>query len=368
MVHPHIIHEFETGRRPAPGVIMRAEVQHYYGEVLQSSADLKTDACCTTDAPPEYLTRALADVHPEVLERYYGCGLVLPEAMEAAAVLDLGCGAGRDVYVLSKLVGESGRVVGVDMTPNQLAVARRHVDYHREAFGHARSNVEFIDGDIEHLGDTGLADASFDLIVSNCVINLAHDKRAVLDQAWRLLRDGGELYFADIYADRRIPEELRSDPVLYGECLAGALYWQDFLQLARAAGFVDARLVDDRPVAVTDPAMTEKVGDIRFFSATYRLFKLPDLEDGAEDYGQAARYRGTLPHHAEVFRLDKDHAFPRGEVVRVSGNTQKMLSATRFRSHFEFLGDGKTHLGAFPGANRAFPSEIETSLKNGSCC
>ncbi len=347
---------------------MRAEVQHYYGEVLQSSADLKTDACCTTDAPPEYLTRALADIHPEVLDRYYGCGLVLPEAMAGAAVLDLGCGAGRDVYVLAKLVGESGHVVGVDMTPNQLAVARRHVDYHRDAFGYPRSNVEFIDGDIEHLGDTGLADSNFDLIVSNCVINLAHDKRAVLDQAWRLLRDGGELYFADIYADRRIPDEMRSDPVLYGECLAGALYWQDFLQLARAAGFVDARLVNDRPIVVTDPVMAETVGDIRFFSATYRLFKLPELEDGDEDYGQTVRYRGTLPHHSDAFRLDKDHTFAQGERVRVSGNTQMMLSATRFRPHFEFLGDGKTHLGAFPGPHRAFPFDFETRTTSGPCC
>ncbi len=347
---------------------MRAEVQRYYGEVLQSSADLKTNACCTTDAPPEYLTRALAAIHPEVLERYYGCGLVLPEAMQGTAVLDLGCGAGRDVYVLSQLVGESGRVVGVDMTPEQLAVARRHADYHRGAFGYAHANVEFIDGDIEHLGDTGLADSSFDLIVSNCVINLAGDKRAVLDQTWRLLREGGELYFADIYADRRIPDELRGDPVLYGECLAGALYWNDFLQLARETGFTDARLVDDRPVTVSDARLAEKVGDIRFYSATYRLFKLPGLDAGAEDYGQAVRYRGTLPQHADLFQLAKDHAFAREEVVPVSGNTQRMLSETRFQPHFEFLGDGKTHFGCFPGAVRAFPFDTETKPNSGTCC
>lgn len=358
----------ETGRLAAAEASMQAEVQRYYGEVLQSSADLKTNACCTTDAPPAYLTRALAKLHPEVLDRYYGCGLVLPEAMQGTAVLDLGCGAGRDVYVLSQLVGESGRVVGVDMTPAQLAVARRHVDYHRDAFGYAQANVEFIDGDIEHLGDTGLGDASFDLIVSNCVINLARDKRAVLDQAWRLLREGGELYFADIYADRRVPDELRSDPVLYGECLAGALYWQDFLQLARDAGFRDARLVDDRPVAATDPDLAQKVGDMRFYSATYRLFKLSELEDGAEDYGHAVRYRGTLPHHPEIFRLDKHHVFARDEVVAVCRNTQRMLSATRFKAHFDQLGDGKTHRGCFPGAVQAFPFDTEKQSISGTCC
>ena len=347
---------------------MRAEVQRYYGEVLQTSADLKTNACCTTDAPPAYLARALENVHPEVLERYYGCGLVLPQAMDGVAVLDLGCGAGRDVYVLSQLVGAQGRVVGVDMTPAQLAVARRHVEFHREAFGHAESNVEFIEGDIEHLGDTGLADDSFDLIVSNCVINLARDKQAVFDQAWRLLREGGELYFADIYSDRRVPESLRADPVLYGECLAGALYWNDFLELARKAGFVDARLVDDRPVAVTDPRLAEKVGDIRFYSATYRLFKLPELEAGCEDYGQSARYNGGLIDYPDAFRLDAQHVFPKSEFIKVSGNTQKMLSATRFAPLFEFLGEAKNHLGYFPEPQRAFPFNSGKETISGSCC
>ena len=135
---------------------MHAEVQRYYGEVLSSTDDLKTSACCTADAPPRYLRDALGQIHDEVLTRYYGCGLVLPEALDGADVLDLGCGAGRDVYVLSQLAGEDGFVVGVDMTPEQLDVARRHRDYHAEQFGHARSNVEFIEGNIERLGETGL--------------------------------------------------------------------------------------------------------------------------------------------------------------------------------------------------------------------
>ena len=146
-------------------------------------------------ALPEYLRAALARVHDEVITKYYGCGLVLPEALDAAAVLDLGCGAGRDVYTLAQLVGPDGFVVGVDMTPEQLAVARRHEVWHAEQFGYPKSNVEFIDGNIEHLDETGLADDRFDVIVSNCVINLATDKQAVLDQAWRLLKPGGEVVF-----------------------------------------------------------------------------------------------------------------------------------------------------------------------------
>lgn len=330
---------------------MYAEVQRYYGETLQSSDDLKTSACCTADAPPDYLQAALSEIHDEVLTRYYGCGLVLPEVLEGAEILDLGCGAGRDVYVLSRLVGAEGRVVGVDMTPAQLEVARRHRQYHADRFGYPESNVEFIEANIERLDDGNLAEAlaenRFDMIVSNCVINLATDKQAVLDQAWRLLKPGGELYFADMYTDRRVPEELQRDPVLYAECLSGALYWHDFQQIAIRAGFVDPRLVTDRPVEVDDPELRQKVGDIQFFSATYRLFKLPELEATNEDYGQSVRYRGTAAHHPRQFVLDKQHVFVTGETVRISANTARMLSATRLAPHFELVGDTRRHLGSF---------------------
>ena len=326
---------------------MHAEVQQYYGQVLQTTDDLKTTACCTADAPPDFLKEALARLHDEVLARYYGCGLVLPEALTGATVLDLGCGAGRDAFVLSQLVGEQGRVVGVDMTPEQLDVARRHADFHAEQFGYAQSNVEFVEGNIERLAEAGLPDAGFDIIISNCVINLATDKQAVLDDVYRLLKPGGEMYFADIYADRRIPIELQTDPVLYGECLSGALYWNDFLEIARRAGFRDPRLVDDRPVAVEDEELTAKLGAIRFCSATCRLFKLPQLGFTSEDYGQRAQYRGTIEHSRERFTLDQDDVFESGKSVPISGNTADILSLSRFAPHFEVLGDQAIHLGAF---------------------
>jgi len=347
---------------------MRAEVQRYYGEVLQSSADLKTSACCTDAAPPDHLKRVLARIHDEVSTRYYGCGLVLPEALEGTRILDLGCGAGRDVYALSQLVGEQGRVVGVDMTAEQLAVANRHREYHAQEFGYARSNVEFIEGDIERLDETGLPDDSFDIIVSNCVINLAGDKRAVLDQAWRLLKPGGELYFADVYADRRIPSDLQADPVLYGECLSGALYWNDFLQLARSAGFRDPRLVTDRPISVEDARLAARVGNIRFFSATYRLFKLPGLDVSREDYGQAVRYRGGIAHAPDEFALDKHHRFELGKLAPVCGNTWRMLAETRFAPAFEFFGDTSTHYGIFEGCGESLPYAADGQAEPEPCC
>ena len=219
-------------------------VQNYYGEVLQGSADLQTNACCTPDDMPDHFKKILSQIHDDVLTRYYGCGLIAPLDLEGMRILDLGCGAGRDVYALSAMVGEKGRVVGVDMTPEQLDVARAHQDHHAKAFGHSASNVEFHHGYIEKLDELDLEPGSFDIIVSNCVINLATDKAAVLRGTHRLLKEGGEMYFSDVYADRRVPKAMAEDEILYGECLSGALYWNDFLSMSRAVGFSDPRQVD----------------------------------------------------------------------------------------------------------------------------
>lgn len=246
----------------APEAMTHEDVSNYYGKVLAKSDDLQTNACCTGEKPPQFVREGLARVHPEVCEKYYGCGLVLPEELGGARILDLGCGAGRDCYLLSQFVGESGRVVGVDMTDEQLAVANRHVGWHAEKFGYAEPNTEFHKGYIEKLEDLGLAEGSFDVVVSNCVINLCPDKRAVLKGIHRILKAGGELYFSDVYASRRVPEDLRQDPVLWGECLSGALYWNDFLALAKECGFGDPRLVKDAPITVQNKAVEARCGTL----------------------------------------------------------------------------------------------------------
>ena len=350
---------------------MRDAVQHYYGEVVQQTADLKTSACTTDQPMPPALRAALAQVHPEVLTRYYGCGLVCPPVLQGLRVLDLGSGSGRDCYVLAQLVGETGEVFGVDMTPAQLAVANTHLEWHRARFGYARSNVQFLEGYLEQLEDLPLADGSFDLIISNCVINLATDKAAVLANAWRLLKPGGEFYFADIYADRRVPTAVASDPVLYGECLGGALYWNDFLALARDAGFRDPRLVEDRPVQVAGEPLAARVAPIQFFSATWRLFKLPALEPACEDYGQAVVYRGSVSEAAASFTLDKHHVFTTGKMHLVCGNTWRMLHDTRLRPHFDFYGNWDTHYGIFEGCGTLMPfttGTVGSVASGGGCC
>ncbi len=126
-------------------------VREYYGSALKSSADLKTTACCAAEAPPPHLASILERIHPEVTERFYGCGCPLPPALA-------------------------------------------------EAFGHPASNVDFVEGYIEDLAAAGVADESVDVVVSNCVLNLSPDKPRVFAEIWRALRPGGELYFADVFA------------------------------------------------------------------------------------------------------------------------------------------------------------------------
>lgn len=325
---------------------LRDRVRQYYGDTLKGSADLRTSACCSPDAMPLQLREIHALLHPEITDRFYGCGSPIPPALEGATVLDLGCGTGRDSYLISKLVGERGRVIGVDMTPSQLEVANRHRDYHAKAFGHAHSNTEFLAGDLADLGVLGIADDSVDLVVSNCVLNLVPDKRQAFAEIMRVLKPGGELYFADVFTDRRLPPTLMSDPVLLGECLAGALYVEDFRRLLAQLDVADARVCARSPIALNDPAIEQRIGFARFESITWRAFKLP-LEDRCEDYGQIATYRGTLAGRPHAFDLDDHHHFETGRPLRVCGNTADMLGSSRYAKHLRIDGDKQRHFGLF---------------------
>jgi SAM-dependent methyltransferase len=154
------------------------EVSKYYGTVLKKTEDLKTNACCTGESVPPRMRKLLSNIHDEVMMKYYGCGLIVPESLQGASIVDLGCGAGRDVYTLAQLVGPTGSVTGVDMTDEQLEVARRTLPWHMEKFGFSKPNVQFLKSEIENL--SAIPDASVDVVVSNCVVNLSRDKRSLL--------------------------------------------------------------------------------------------------------------------------------------------------------------------------------------------
>ena len=339
-------------------------VKDYYGKILKGSKDLKTSACCTTETLPLRIREILKDLHTEVLDKFYGCGSPIPPDLTGRTVLDLGSGSGRDCYVLSKIVGPSGSVIGVDMTDEQLEVARRHIDYHTGKFGYSKPNVEFRKGFIEDLEGAGIASNSVDTVVSNCVLNLSPNKKRVFSEIFRVLKPGGELYFSDVFSDRRIPKELASDRVMVGECLGGALYLEDFRRLLAGLGCLDVRVISKTKIALNNAEIERKAGMIGFYSVTVRAFKL-DLEDRCEDYGQVAYYLGTIPECPHSFTLDDHHVFKKGLPMLVCSNTAAMLAETRFSEHFKIVGDTTTHYGLFDCGPK--PS-VTGGAAPGACC
>lgn len=350
----------------------RKSVQDYYGKELKTSSDLKTNACCTTFNYPTKIKNILSEIHDEVMAKYYGCGLTIPKEVHGLKVLDLGSGSGRDCYLVSKLVGENGFVTGVDMTDEQLAVANKHIGYHTEKFGYQKPNITFKKGMIEELDKLDLSENSLDLIISNCVINLSTDKKKVLRDCYSLLKQGGEMYFSDVYVNKRIPKELANDPIIYGECLGGALYWNDFMNFSKEVGFADPRIVEAAPITIENKEMEEKLNGYEFYSVTYRLFKIDELEPDCEDYGQAVMYKGSIEDSPEFYTLDNGHTFYTGKVEPVCGNSYLMLEKTRFKEHFQFIGSFDKHYGIFPGCGTSNPfeslhSNTEVSGISGCC-
>jgi len=344
-------------------------VSHYYSEVLKKTADLSTNACTTAARPPEHIIECINKIDPAVNDKYYGCGLCIPEELEGRTVLDLGCGSGRDVFIASQLVGKEGHVIGVDMTKEQIDVAiEEGQEFNKQT--NNLTNTTFKHGYIEKLSELGVEAGSVDVVISNCVINLSPDKEAVLKGAYDLLKEGGELYFSDVYSDRRVPTNLRENEELWGECISGALYWNDFINLAKKVGFLDPRLVSDSPITVNNPKLEKLCGNIKFFSATYRLFKLPKLESHCEDYGQAVIYNGKMPRSELSFKLDDHHEIETGKVFGVCGNTWRMLEETRFKKYFTFIGNFDTHYGIYDGCGTSLPFATETGGGGGGggCC
>jgi len=339
------------------------QVKEYYGKKLKSKSDLKSGACCCGDMP-----KGIRDILPliadEVKDRFYGCGSPIPPLLDGMTVLDLGCGAGRDVFIASKLVGENGHVIGVDMTDEQIDTAIKYEDEHRQRFGYEKANTAFLKGRIEDLRSLGIEDDSVDAVISNCVINLSPDKEAVLREAFRVLRPGGELLFSDVFSDRRLPQHLVDDPVLHGECMSGAMYVEDFRRLMAAVGWPDFRHVSVRGISIGDEEMEEKLGFANFTSRTVRAFKLDDLEDICEDYGQVAYYNGGVPNCPHSFDLDDHHRFHVNKPKPVCGNTASMLSRTRYAKAFRVVGDRSTHFGAFDCER----PEAVAGRSGGSCC
>lgn len=246
-------------------------------------------------------------------------------------MLDLGSGSGRDCFILSKLVGPLGRVTGVDMTDELIQISRKYVPYHQEKFGYKETNTDFVQGYIEKLGEAGIRYNSYDLIVSNCVICLCGDKMAVFEEAHRVLKEGGEMYFSDMYASEPVDEELKKDARLWGEGLAGALYWKDLIRLVKSVGFSTPYLVTASHINIQTPELLRQTGNVRYASGTYRFFKLPAVRNEGRDL---VTYKGTVCDHLQELHFDSVHTFEKDKPVEVDRELAMVLKASRFASHF----------------------------------
>jgi len=342
-------------------------LQVYYGKTIHGARDLKTKACmCVPDAHSKEVRAVMPLIADEIVSRFYGCGSPIPPLLEGKTILDLGCGTGRDVYISAKLAGESGLAIGIDMTDEQLAVARAFEDKQRVRFGFKKSNVVFHKGFIEDLAALGIDDETVDVVISNCVINLSPSKEIVFREIYRVLKPGGELFFSDVFADRRIPEAVSMDMVLRGECLGGAMYVEDFRRIMQKTGWADFRTMNVRPIFMDNEKIENKAGFIQFSERTIRAFKINDLEDICEDYGQVAYYNGGMAGYPHYFDLDDHHRFHTGKPVLVCGNTASMLEQTRYSKAFRVAGDRSVHYGIFDcfgGTCKECDSPAESS-----CC
>jgi len=343
-------------------------VKKYYSNLLNGKVDLKTRTCCCSDELLHPIVRDIEkEIDNEVLTKFYGCGSPIPPALEGCTVLDLGCGTGKDVFIVSRLTGPDGYAIGVDMTDEQIKIAQKHLSPQMKKFGYQKANVEFKKGYIEDLKELGIKDNSIDVVISNCVINLSIDKKAVFSEIFRVLKPGGELYFSDVFAGRRVPENLQNDPLLHSECLGGAMYIEDFRRMMREIGCPDYRVVTKNKIKLGNPKIEVRVGMVDFYSVTVRAFKLDNLEDICEDYGQVSVYNATIPGYSHAFELDDHHRFIAHKPMLVCGNTASMLSNTRYSKHFQITGDKSVHYGPFDcaPASEKYKGDGEGG---GACC
>ena len=224
---------------------IREEVRHRYGEVVRRNTGCcgSNSSCCNGDVAVDLLangTRLGYTVDellaaPQGANMSLGCGNpgAIASLKPGEIVLDLGSGGGFDCFLAARQVGEAGRVIGVDMTPDMLGRARENAA--KAGF----ANVEFRLGEIEHLP---VADNTVDVIISNCVINLSPDKQSVFRDAYRVLKPGGRLAIADTVATAPLPEEARQDLALWASCISGSAFVGDLEKMLQEAGFVEIRI------------------------------------------------------------------------------------------------------------------------------
>jgi SAM-dependent methyltransferase len=255
----------------------RSGVEQSVLERYSDAAGEREDALC---CPVEYRGELLEVLPAEILDRDYGCGDPSRYVREGETVVDLGSGGGKICYIASQVVGPGGRVIGIDMNDEMLALAESHRDAIGERIGH--HNVDFRKGRIQDIASLVPAD-SVDIVVSNCVLNLVRkeDRERLFAGLFAVLRDGGRAVISDIVSAETVPEEMQQDPELWSGCISGAYREDLFVAAFEEAGFTGARIVkrDAEPWRV--------VAGIEFRSVTVEAVKGTAVVEGQPCCGSA---------------------------------------------------------------------------------
>ena len=338
------------------GSMSVANVEKIVRERYKQGAYAPVEAlCCPTDYDPKLL-----EVIPaEVLERDYGCGDPSRHLRPGETVLDLGSGSGKICFIASQVVGPEGWVIGVDMTPEMLEVARKNAPLVAKEIGFA--NVEFRRGRIQDLSlDLDLLEQrlaadpvmdvesllaieqktdelretkplvendSVDVVVSNCVLNLVSNghKRQLFSEIHRVLRRGGRAVISDIVSDEDVPLDMQEDPELWSGCISGALTESGFLEAFEDAGFYGIQILE------RTPAPWKTVNGIEFRSVTVEAFK--GKEGVCLERNQAVVYKGPFKEIVD----DDGHRYRRGSRYAVCDKTFQLYKKKPYRDFFEFV-------------------------------
>ncbi|MDD5412177.1 MAG: methyltransferase domain-containing protein [Methylobacter sp.] len=312
----------------------------------------QADLCCAVD----YDRELLAILPQEIIEKDYGCGDPSRYVKKGDVVLDLGSGSGKICYMAAQLVGESGKVIGVDMNDDMLALARKYQDEMIKKLGSNR--VEFVKGQIQdlaldlaamdkHLAENPVRKAedvialrawqekqrkespliqgnSVDLVVSNCVLNLVHDsdKEQLVREIFRVVKPGGRVAISDIVSDELVPEHLKQDQHLWSGCISGALQEHEFLEAFINAGFIAVSYDkwESQPWQVVE--------GLEFRSVTITAVKPQD--EPQLDKGHAVIYRGP---YSEVYD-DEGHVYFRGQRMAVCERNYNLLTGETYGNDF----------------------------------
>jgi SAM-dependent methyltransferase len=311
----------------------RAKVREYY----QAAAERpQPDLCC----PTRYDAGLVSHIPKDVIDRFYGCGspIALAGISPGERMVDLGSGAGIDVFIAAKLTGKDGSAIGVDMTDAMLEVAAANRPAVAAALGY--DVVEFRKGYLEHIPVT---DRSVDLVTSNCVVNLSPDKPRVFEETWRILKDHGRIVLSDIVSEREVPPHLKVNPELWGECLVGALTEADLLAQLERAGFYG--------LSILRKSYWKDVEGYPFFSVTVRGYKY-EKTAGCVYQGHRAVYLGP----GKAFLDEEGHQFARNEPVEICTDSVAKLTRAPYDAMFAVLEPGEERVN------------YSCSAADGACC